>query len=171
MTQYVVDVMTKGPITIGPDVHAANAEHLSALRSVHHLLVMDGYKLVGIVCPCDLYSASAQASVSEYMHRAPITIDDQETAEAAWDVMAAHGVGCLPVTDWTGSLRGVITRRDLRRAGIVGPDKILRCAACGSTHGLRPSVQEDVLFCVRCLDGSGPCSDIDEVFITLGGGG
>src|SRR5258708_7796109 len=129
--KYVVDIMTAGPVLIGPESNAGSAEHLAAVRGVHHLLVMDGYRLVGVVCPCDLYTASAGASVSEYMHRKPFTIDDQETAEKAWDFMLSRGVGCLPVTDWTGSLRGVVTRRDLRRAGIVSAESMLRCAACG----------------------------------------
>lgn len=170
-SKFVVDIMTAGPVLIGPETNAASAEHLSSIRGVHHLLVVDGYKLVGVVCPCDLYTASAWARVSDFMHSRPFTIDDQETATEAWKIMRESGVGCLPVVDWTGALRGVVTRRDLTKAGVVSVSSLQHCTACGSTHGLRGRTEDGVLFCVRCLDQCRqPRSDLEEEFFTLGGG-
>lgn len=170
-SKYVVDVMTAGPVLIGPEANAASAEQLSARRGVHHLLVVDGYKLLGVVCPCDLYTARALSHVSEVMHASPFTIDDQETASTAWQIMQNSGVGCLPVVDWTGALRGVVTRRDLMRAGVVEPASLRRCVSCGSTHGLRGPGEDGVAFCVRCLDQCRPPrSEIEESFFVLGGG-
>lgn len=170
--KYVVDIMTSGPVLIGPEANAASADHLAMTRGVHHLLVMDGYRLIGVVCPCDLYAAGTGAHVSDCMHQKPFTIDDQQTAEKAWEIMQQSGVGCLPVVDWTGSLRGVITRRDLRRAGILAAEDVPMCSSCGSTHGLRSlSDEDDVFFCVRCIDQHRqPRTDFDEQFFTIGGG-
>jgi len=81
--------------------------------------------------------------------------------------MTEFEVGCLPIVDEHG-LRGVVTRGDLRRAGVE--EALLgasRCASCGSRHGVRPHpTLEAVEFCLDCLDRAMTPADYDE----LGGG-
>ena len=171
-SQYVVDVMTENPVVVGPTMSVGAAEQLARARGVHYLLVIDAYSLLGVVCGCDLYDADAGMSVAQCMRTRPITIDDQQTADAAREAMRARRVGCLPVLDWCGTLRGVVTRHDLRNAGVLSREQIARCCTCGSTHGLlqRDDVG-DVRFCARCLaDARRPRSSIDEAYVTLGGG-
>lgn len=176
-TQYVVDIMTQNPVVVGPEVASWSADHIAENRGVHYLLVIDGYRLVGVVCSCDLHRAGASTHVGSYMHAHPETIDDQETAVGAAARMAETGIGCLPVVDWCGTLRGVVTRHDLRDAGFLHPDQVLTCASCGSTHGLAhrhetAAEREAVRFCQRCLDETRhPQSTIDETYFTVGGSG
>jgi len=175
-SHYVVDVMTDNPVVVGPDASAWSADCLARKRNVHHLLVVDGYRLVGVVCGCDLRRAAVDAPVAECMCPAPVTIDDQETAEAAASRMRASGVGCLPVLDWSGTLRGVVTRRDLLASGALPGAAFRECAACGSMHGLvSPDGSGDegtATFCLRCIEQARkPRSLVDDSYFTLGGGG
>jgi len=170
--EFVVDVMTEHPVVVGPDMPAWSADCLARTRNVHYLLVVDAYRLVGVVCGCDLEHAGADASVGSCMCDHPVTVDDQATAEAAAARMRSRRVGCLPVVDWSGALRGVVTRHDLRASGAL-PDRAVRCESCGSTHGLpfTDATQDTPVFCTRCAeDAAQPRNTIDEAYITLGGG-
>jgi CBS domain-containing protein len=172
--RFVVDLMTKKPVLVGPDTPAWSADCLARRRNVHYLLVTDGYRLVGVVCGCDLEQAEAGVQVAACMRSQPVTIDDQETADAAVSTMRSRGVGCLPVLDWSGALRGVVTRHDLRLADVTGTAEFEICASCGSTHGL-PPVPDPAdgipVFCRRCAEhATAPRSFVDEPYFTLGGG-
>jgi signal-transduction protein with cAMP-binding, CBS, and nucleotidyltransferase domain len=170
-TQYVVDIMTPSPVVVGPEMVAWSADHLAQQRGVHHLLVIDQYRLVGVVCGCDLHRAGTSVHVGDCMQRHPMTIDDQQTVDAAAERMEADGVGCLPVLDWSGALRGVVTRHDLRAVGVLS-GRHATCASCGSTHGLDShSRDEPVSFCFQCREqGQKPRTAIDAAYFTLGGG-
>jgi CBS domain-containing protein len=169
-TKYVVDVMTPDPVVVGPDEDSWRAEQLAEARGVHDLLVIDEYALVGVVCLCELYDAEPAAPVSARM-RKPITIEDQQTAEAAAALMDRCAVGCLPVVDWAGTLRGIVTRRDLVRAGVLEAESVRSCASCGSTHGLCRRGAEQPTFCLRCIEQTRrPRLSSEEIYFTLGGG-
>jgi signal-transduction protein with cAMP-binding, CBS, and nucleotidyltransferase domain len=174
--QYVVDVMTPNPVVVGPEATSWSAASTADRRGVHYLLVIDGYRLVGVVCCCDFPCAGATMPIGDYMRKHPTTIDDQQTAGAAKARMTAHRIGCLPVVDWSGALRGVITRHDLRGAGLLSESETKRCASCGSTHGLQcvetwPEASDSVRFCIRCREqGRKPQTSIDEGYVMLGGG-
>jgi signal-transduction protein with cAMP-binding, CBS, and nucleotidyltransferase domain len=118
-TKYVIDIASDSPVVIGSETSAGSAEHLAEKRGVHYLLVLDGYRLEGIVCLCDLFIAGASTRVGDCMHKTPKTVDDQATAADAAEMMSDCHVGCLPIVDWTGSLRGIVTRQDLERAGVL----------------------------------------------------
>src|SRR5437762_364357 len=118
-TRYVADIMTPDPVVTSPTVTAWTADQLAEKRGVHHLAVVDGDRLVGVVCRCDLHRAGVAATIGSCMHRDPATVDEQETVEVAADRMIAMQVGCLPVVDPSGTLRGVVTRHALCRIGSI----------------------------------------------------
>ena len=173
--RYVIDIMTTNPVVVGPATAAWSADEFAQSHDVHHLLVIDRYRLIGVVCGCDLGRVDATTTVGACMRTHPATIDDQETAEAAAALMGARGVGCLPVVDWSDTLRGVVTRHDLRDAGLLSSGEIRVCGSCGSTHGLESHGRGDaavVHFCLRCREQSrAPRSAADEPYFTLGGAG
>ncbi|HEX7669378.1 MAG TPA: CBS domain-containing protein [Polyangiaceae bacterium] len=174
-THYVVDMMTANPIVVGPETTVGRADLLAQGKAIHYLLVVDHYDLVGVVCGCDLYREGEATAIASCIRRAPITIDDQATAEEAVQAMRRGAVGCLPVVDWSESLRGIVTAHDLRDAGVLGAAGRPRCACCGTTHGVAPSNDAPEVggahFCIRCIDqGKRPTSSCDELYFTLGGG-
>jgi CBS domain-containing protein len=169
----VVDLMSRAPIVVGPQTLVAAAADHAARHGVHYLLVIDGYRLKGVVCSCDLQRMSPDRRVADCMHAPPVTVDDQATGEQCAELMQRCAVGCLPVVDWSGALAGVVTRHDLREAGLsrlAGP----RCASCDSSHGLSSPGDVDaaaVMFCQRCLDqGCSATSDDGDAYFMLGGG-
>jgi acetoin utilization protein AcuB len=169
--RYVVDLMTPNPVVVGAAASAWSAECLAEERNVHHLIVMDHYELVGEVCRCDLRTARAEDPVVRCMHSPPVTIDDQQTADAALGIMSECGVGCLPVVDWMGTLHGIITRSDLCRAGLVRAEAGRACAACGSTHGLCRDQGDGIVFCERCVERVKGENAPLELFYFIEGGG
>ena len=169
--KYVVDIMTANPVVVGPETITWSAEYLAQRRSVHDLLVVKQYRLVGVVCRCDLHVAGSSARVQDCMRPNPITIDDQQTADTAERLMDRCAIGCLPVVDWSGCLKGVLTLRDLLNAGLLR-EGLRTCASCGAAHGL-PSrtADEEVVFCARCIEqGRQPRTVLDETYFTTGGG-
>jgi CBS domain-containing protein len=168
---FVVDFMSRAPIVVGPGTSVAAAADHAARHGVHYLLVIDGYRLRGVVCACDLLRTTADVPVSDCMHCPPVTVDDQATGAECADIMRRHAVGCLPVVDWSGALAGVVTRHDLAAAGLARGSSP-RCAACDSSHGLVPRVDASAVFCKHCLEqGCAAPDDDDDVYFTLGGGG
>lgn len=166
--QFVVDFMTPNPVVVGPELVVADAMKLAEANDVHDLLVVDAYRLVGVTCRCDLSSADAASKVCDCM-RAPVTVDDQATVGSALEVMEHRHVGCLPVVDWTGNLKGILTRHDLRHAGYCDGDRT--CASCGSTHGLVSEEDEGATFCLSCMQqGRRSSSGHRDYYFTLGGG-
>jgi len=167
-SSYVMDIMSRAPVVVGPETLAANAADHATRHGVHYLLVIEGYRLRGVVCSCDLLGASPRQPVADCMH-APVTIDDQASGADCVDLMSQRSVGCLPVVDWSGALSGVITRHDLRKVGLLHDGKP-RCASCDSSHGLGPdAIDAQVVFCRRCLEESCPATAEDESYFTMGG--
>ena len=163
-SKFVVDVMAPNPVTVGPDTDVSSAERLARTRSVHDLLVVSGYQLAGVVCRCELYLASGR-TVADCMCANPVTIDDQSTVGVAVDLMRRHAVGCLPVVDWSGSLRGVVTSHDLADVGALGDGGVRRCDSCGSTHGLAAGQGR---FCALCLEIGRPASSFGPAHFERG---
>jgi hypothetical protein len=117
-------------------------------------LILEQGFLLGVLCRCDLVPrAAADEPVSARMSGEVLAIDPNATLGDAVAALRGFRVGCLPVV--AGDLLvGVITRGDLRRAGV--PEELLGaryCAACGSPHGVRAHPRlEGVDFCLACLD-------------------
>ena len=168
----VVDAMTLDPVTCpsGSSVDAALSR--AQAHKLHHFPVVgpEG-ELVGLVCVCNLQRAKPKDLVSSCMSSPVYTIAGHAPLEDAADLMREHGVGCLAVVSPGGHLMGVVTRRDLRQAGVLSRERGLdACAACGSTHGLMSATERDApVFCGECLERRG--GEILEFYDTLGGSG
>src|SRR5262249_23417799 len=61
------DVMSQPPVTVGPETSVADAEWIATGANVHHLLVIERERLIGIVCSHDLRDADAAATVGDCM--------------------------------------------------------------------------------------------------------
>lgn len=128
---FVSDWMTRKVFTVSPDDDASAAKAVFRERSVKHLPVLDGGRLVGILSDRDLvsYAASRRAEagpetvekalsgtrVKSLMRKNVITVEADQPVEEAAMLMLDEAVGCLPVTD-QGSLVGIISDRDIFEA-------------------------------------------------------
>ena len=132
----VSDIMTRPPTKVQMDDTLRHVKALFDEHRFHHLLVVDGGRIVGVVSDRDLlkhispFAGSAMnerpqdaATLNKHVHqvmtRKPVTAPaDLLVAEAA-KVMLEHDISCLPVLDPAGKPLGIVTSKDLLRALVV----------------------------------------------------
>jgi CBS domain-containing protein len=118
ITGTVDDIYRPGAITATAD---DNLDQIAARlqdKDISALVVLDGYRLVGIITERDLVRAVADrrdpvdVTASDYMTWEPATVDlDTPLAEVARR-MLAHGIRHLPVVV-AGDVVGMVSARDL----------------------------------------------------------
>jgi acetoin utilization protein AcuB len=164
----VFELMSRQPVLVAPELSVHESQTLAQERDVHHLLVSEQDALIGMVCLCDLEGLELAAPVGRAVGPNTLCISPAASAAEAASMMEEHGIGCLPVVDARGRLCGVLTRRDLRDAGVMSTEGGFEaCAACGSMHGLTPSATDQPRFCAACR----ARMKRDEFdYVTLGGG-
>jgi len=110
-------LMTRNPVTIGPEATLEDAATQIITRKVRRLPVVEGKTLVGILSVADLITAIAQL-------KSRLEIKDRFTSTtfALWEetplalvgrVMEISGVDAIPILDSEGVLSGIISERDL----------------------------------------------------------
>ncbi|HUS65162.1 MAG TPA: CBS domain-containing protein [Kofleriaceae bacterium] len=118
----VARLMTRPPVVVvRPDDDLAIADARMRSASVHHVPVLDGEELVGILADHDVFAGLAgQApaagdgralSVRDFMTAHPLTVTADEEAALAAAMLLAHHIGSLPVIARKG-LVGIVTERD-----------------------------------------------------------
>lgn len=160
-------VMTLAPaiVSVKPDTSIAAAVKRAHAGRVHHLLVIENGRVVGVVCRCALVPPVARGeTVANRMATHVITIRPWDSLEQAADRMRAHDIGCLPVMDGD-KLYGIISRTDLLGAGFAADRFGCEfCDRCGGHHALRPHpTLEHVTFCVDCLEATMTYEDYDAM--------
>jgi IMP dehydrogenase len=123
--------MIMDPITLGPD-HTLREAH--ALMAQYHIsgvpIVQDGGKLVGIVTNRDLqFETDLDQPIREVMtSKGLVTVPVGTTLEGAERLLHEHRIEKLPVVDDEGTLKGLITVKDIFKRRQF-PD------ACKDEHG------------------------------------
>jgi CBS domain-containing protein len=122
----VRDLMTSGPVTVGPDDVVAQAATLMREEDCGSIPVVRDATLVGIVTDRDITVRSVAAGadpkrqkVSEIMSADPITVAPDSDADEAARIMAEHQVRRLPVVE-DGHLLGIVVTAQLARRESVG---------------------------------------------------
>jgi CBS domain-containing protein len=169
--RLVAELMSRSPVLIDPWVPAHVAQRIAHAASVHHLLAVEDGQMRGVLCLCDLRNARPDTPVADLMHTDYVQVAPHLTARIAARTMLDRSIGCLPVLDATARLVGVITRRDLRQAGVLpGEPGLDACASCGSTHDLKPASSRDSpVFCSECTEYPESDSALEALYYTLGG--
>jgi CBS domain-containing protein len=131
----VRDLMNSNPVCVEPGAPVLRALDLMVEEGVRHLPVVDARRsLVGVITLDDLAAALPVAvslhrgledrdrldvsaiKVAEVMTYAPDTVLAGASAGEAAHHMAVKGIGCLPVVDEKGELRGLLSETDLLQA-------------------------------------------------------
>lgn len=96
-------------------------------KKISSLVVTENDRLVGIMTERDMVTAMADgvdaqvAHVRDYMTSNPVSIVPDTSVEEATQVMLENGFRHLPVTGDDLKLVGIVSIRDLARAGIQIP--------------------------------------------------
>ncbi len=122
-------VMTRYPVTVGLDEPLSAAKALIDRFAMHHLLVVDEGKLVGVVSDRDLLRALSPAlgtlaesardaatlnkKVHQVMSRHPVTLGADAAVTDAIDLFCQRRISCIPVVDDSLRPLGIVSWRDL----------------------------------------------------------
>jgi acetoin utilization protein AcuB len=126
----VSQLMSSHPTAVHPDDRVNLAELLMRFGHFHHLPVLEGNRLVGIVTDRDILAAlrsdreplpaaeklldRASLRVGDIMTPHPDTVTPRTEAAVAAGMLLAHGYGALPIVS-NEALVGIITERDFLR--------------------------------------------------------
>lgn len=117
--RIVSDWMSTKVITIDINDRVSKVEQLFEAHNIHHLIVVEGGKLAGIISTDDLLKAYQKdgrklTAVSSIMTANPMTIEQDDNLGLAADIILANRFHALPVVDGL-ELVGIITSHDLIR--------------------------------------------------------
>jgi acetoin utilization protein AcuB len=120
--------MTRNPKTVAPDTPLSAAARILREHRFHHLPVVEGERLVGILSDTDLRNASLAATpvegeggppgdrpVREAMRTEVWSVTPEDAVEDALLILTREKFGALPVLSGD-RLVGIITRADLLNA-------------------------------------------------------
>jgi CBS-domain-containing membrane protein len=155
------DVMSRAPVTVGPNTPVREAEWLASRHGIRHLPVVVGDYLVGVVCLCDLRRAHPESGVSKWMSRPVRSANCRTSLDRAARMFREHEVGCLPVVE-DGRLAGIVTRADLRREGVEDSGGVL-CTACRRHSVHSHEADAHVALCVECAERAHPPEPEEDV--------
>ncbi len=112
-------IMTRQPITVGPDCLMSELKEILRVKRISGVPVVQDGDLIGIISIEDLILALEQgdtsARVGDKMTRQVQAVYADESVIQAVNIFGRFGYGRLPVTDRAGHLVGIITQGDIVR--------------------------------------------------------
>ena len=114
-------IMSNEVVTISADADLLEASTLMKEFDIRHLPVVEKGKLIGLVTESDVRGATVPAmiedlKVRDIMVSSPYTVTPETMLEDAARLVYRHKIGCLPVVDKSGRLKGIITVADMLAA-------------------------------------------------------
>lgn len=117
-------IMSTNLITVAPDATLAEARSLMHTNRIHHIPVIEGDQLVGLVTLTNVLAATDsflrddknrihadEIGITDAMVTDVATVDVNASLRHAALFLEKHKIGCLPVLD-NGKLVGIITDTD-----------------------------------------------------------
>ncbi|MCB0392251.1 MAG: CBS domain-containing protein [Bdellovibrionales bacterium] len=109
--------MTELPHTIGHDISVSKAKNMMHEVGCHHLPVLDGGHLVGVISSRDLnliesIRGGGETPVEEIMTEEPIVVDPDMDVKEAIKVMMEKRIGSLIIRAKEGRPWGIFTYTD-----------------------------------------------------------
>lgn len=116
------DVMTESVLTTSPATSVAEASELMRRKSVHHLVVTEDRKIVGVLSERDIGGRGGAGgrvarTVGDVMTRHVVVRAPDDTVRATANLMRGRSIGCVPIVE-RGRLVGIVTVSDL--LGLLG---------------------------------------------------
>lgn len=121
------DVMTTDVLEVELATTLQEAAQAMRERKASSVVVTEDGYLVGIFTERDVVKAVAEgidtaiSHVRDYMTPTPVAVNPDTTVEEAVQLMLDKGFRHLPVVDGERELKGIVSIRDLARAGIKLP--------------------------------------------------
>ncbi|MCB0669773.1 MAG: CBS domain-containing protein [Saprospiraceae bacterium] len=124
----VKEIMSRGVITIQEGDRLSKIEEIWKSNPIHHLVVLKGDRVVGVVSKIDMLKAynglnggnSSQVlstlTAGDIMTGNPLTVEPDDTIGLVADIMLANKFHSIPVVE-DGDLAGIVTSHDLIKYG------------------------------------------------------
>jgi acetoin utilization protein AcuB len=124
-------IMTKKVFKVRMDDTIGTIREILDNANFHHLLVVEGNKLVGVISDRDVLKAVSPfiGTLSEHNHdlvtlnkkahqimnHKPITVFKDVSLHVAATIMLDNNISCLPVVSLEGEVEGIVTWKDILR--------------------------------------------------------
>jgi len=121
MNELVVSHMTKDVVTLNPDSTLGEAREILLSKHIHHIPIVEGKKLVGMVTSWDIFKLGKSVAeyqsmkVSEIMTKKVATLDPGQHLGAVAEVLTRHLFHAIPIVNDDHELLGIVTSTDIVR--------------------------------------------------------
>ena len=121
MNEPVHMIMTPSVLSLSPSDTLGHAREILITKHIHHLPVLEGKKLVGLISAWDIFKLGLSAvayqdmRVSEVMTTHIATLDPDQHIGAAAEVLMAHLFHAVPIVNDQHELLGIVTTYDILR--------------------------------------------------------
>jgi len=110
------DIMSTEVKTVTPATSAEQAWAVMQQYEIHHLVVVDGRDVAGVISARDLggnrgASTRKNQTVGDLMIAKPVTAKPGDSVRSAANKLRGYGIGCLPIVD-SGKVKGIVTITD-----------------------------------------------------------
>ncbi len=119
MNEPLSTIMTTDVMTVNPNDPLQMAKEILFNNRIHHLPVVDGRKLVGIISTFDLvkldrpFSEYERIKVKEVMTSKMATLEPTDKVGAAAEIFLENLFHGLPIINEEGELVGIVTTFDI----------------------------------------------------------
>ncbi len=151
LDRRVTEIMSWALLTAPLSMTCKQARAQAAARAVHHIPVLDGGLLVGMICTCDLKGARDDEPLGRRMRTPVVTVHANCASKDAMATMRGQDVDALPVL-YHGFLIGIVTTGDLVRAHVWAEGERLTCTQCSAHHHVRRREPEGIYLCLACRE-------------------
>ncbi|NIB41933.1 CBS domain-containing protein [Pseudomaricurvus alkylphenolicus] len=138
MSFNVEALMSTDVVSVTPTDTLATLRKIFAKKGFHHLPVLDGDKLVGIISDRDAQRytspfvgtrleraedrALLKKTVADIMTRDMVTVDRATSVDTASVLLLENVISCLPVVNAEGGIDGIVTWKDILKFHVYGVD-------------------------------------------------
>ncbi len=121
MNETLHTIMTSNVVTLSPSDTLGQAREIFMTKRIHHLPIVDGKKLVGLVTSWDIFKLGLSAvayqdmRISEVMSTHLATLEPDQHIGAAAEVFMEHLFHAVPIVNEHRELVGIVTTYDILR--------------------------------------------------------
>ncbi len=121
--EQVALLMTRDPVTIGPDATISEAAKLIRTYGIRRLPVVDDGKLIGLVTVADFIRELAKRTdntpIADFIRNKTIALWDEMPLSVAGRIMELAKVKAVPVLNSAFEMAGLLTDQDLINAAVI----------------------------------------------------
>ena len=127
----ISNIMSSNIVAVQEGESLSEVRHKMVGNNIHHIPVLSGKKLVGMVSFTDMMKLNVvisgaddrtidaiidqQFQTKDIMSKDLDTLDTKDTIRRAADILAESNFHAIPVTNGSGELQGIVTSSDLIR--------------------------------------------------------